>query len=65
MEENEVKEYGLDKKEVRSLISRALHKLANIEKSIVKLPLDGGKGYNYALNDWFSKNGKLLEKHKV
>lgn len=51
-EENEVKKYGLQRSVMRDMVSRALHQLANNKKVIAKIPLEAGKGYNYALMEW-------------
>jgi len=51
-EENDVKKYYLQRSVMRDMVSRALHQLANNKKIIAKIPLEAGKGYNYALMSW-------------
>lgn len=65
IEENMVRGYGLEVTNVRNLVSRALHKLANVEGTLAKLPVEeGAKGYNYAPKEWLDKStGELKEKY--
>jgi hypothetical protein len=62
-EENAIKNYGLDAKEVRSMISRALHQLSNNKKAIVKFDIKGSKSYNYGLTDWMNDTGEITEQY--
>lgn len=62
-EENTLKNYALDVKEVRSMISRALHQLSNNKRAIVKFDIKGSKSYNYGLTDWMNENGEINEQY--
>jgi hypothetical protein len=60
-EENTLKNYKMGKQEIRDMISRAFHQLANNKKQLAKFNLEAGKGYNYALTEWLDKKGELKQ----
>ncbi len=47
---------------VRAKLNQSLHKLANKRGVIVKVPYSG-KGFAYALQDWFNSKGNLPKKY--
>ena len=60
-EENNIKNYGLDIKELRAMVSRAFHQLSNNKKEIVKFDIKGSKSYNYGLSTWLNEAGEVKE----
>ena len=61
-EENSLKNYGLNTKEIRAMVSRAFHQLSNNKKAIVKFDIKGSKSYNYGLINWMNEQGEVAEK---
>jgi len=61
-----IEHFELDEDNMRqgkASLSRAIHKLANQKKLLVKYPIIGKKGYYYGLPEWFNEDGRPVEEY--